>query len=317
VQFGLQINPYLSGATGNSWDAVAAVARVAEDGGFDSLWLYDHFLWDDPVTPDGPYRDSSPSPVIECFVGLAALAAITSRIRLGQLVLGVPYRNPALVAKMATSLDLISHGRSILGLGAAWHAREFAAYGWDFEELGTRMGRLEEAIQVVLAMWREPSPSFNGQYYRLDNALNDPAPIQRPHPPILVGGNGEKVTLRLVAQYGQWCNVFGEPEVVRHRFGVLREHCDRLHRPYDEITKSNHQWVLIGRDETEVKAKLQRWRDAIPSFAGFAGTPPQLIERFREYEAAGSQYCTFQMPDGCEVEPVRLFAQTVIPSLSR
>lgn len=317
MRFGLQINPYVPGATGNPWDAVADIARTAEDGGFDSLWLYDHFLWDNPAAPDGPYREASPAPVLECFVGLAAVAAITHRIRLGQLVLGVPYRNPALVAKMATSLDLVSHGRSILGLGAAWHAREFTAYGWEFEDLGTRMGRLEEAIKVVQAMWREPSPSFTGRFYRLDRALNDPPPIQRPHPPILIGGNGEKVTLRLVAQYGQWCNVFGEPELVGRRFGVLREHCLRLDRPVEEITLSNHLWVVIGRDDADVQAKVKRWKETIPGFPGVAGTPEQLIEKFREYEAVGSQCCTIQLADGSDVDSVRLFAETVIPAFSK
>ena len=308
MRFGLQINPYAPGPTGNPWDAVAAVAQVAEDGGFDSLWLYDHFMFE-----AGPLR-AKPEPVLECFVGMGALAAITNHILLGQLVVGVPYRNPALVAKMATSLDLISHGRSILGLGAAWHKREYEAYGWgQFDDVGVRMKRLEEAIQVVLAMWGEQPASFEGTYYRLDRAVNDPPPIQRPHPPIMIGGNGENVTLRLVAKYGQWCNVFGDPELVRHRFDVLREHCARLGRPTEEITFSNHLWVVVGRDEADVAAKLERLD--VPSFAGLAGTPEQLVEQFRAYAAVGARYCTIQMPDVNDVEPVRLFAEQVMPAL--
>src|SRR5690606_8993054 len=151
-------------------------------------------------------------------------------------------------------------------------------------------------IQVVRAMWTQRPASFEGRYYRIDRALNDPAPIQKPHPPILIGGNGEKVTLRLAAQYAQFCNVFGDPEQARYRFNVVREHCARLGRPTSEITFSNHGWVIIGRDEAEVAAKWERYGQQLPTFAGFAGTPEQLIERFRAYAAAGSQYCTIQMP---------------------
>lgn len=308
MRFGLQVNPYAPGSTGNPWDAVAAVVRAAEDGGFDSLWLYDHFMFE-----AGPLR-ARPEPVLECFVGMGAVAAITSRIRLGQLVVGVPYRNPALVAKMATTLDLISHGRSILGLGAAWHQREYEAYGWgQMEDVGTRMRRLEEAVQVILAMWGEQPASFEGAYYRLDRAVNDPPPIQRPHPPIMIGGNGEKVTLRLAAKYAQWCNVFGDPDLVRHRFDVLREHCSRVGRPIDEITCSNHVWVIVGRDRAEVAAKRERL--SVPTFFGVAGTPDELVEKFRAYAAVGARYCTIQLPDVCDVEPVCLFAEQVIPAL--
>ena len=309
MQFGIQVNPYFPGPTGNPWDSTLATTRAAETAGFDSVWLYDHFMWENhPGQPaDGP--------TLECFVGLGALAAVTSRIRLGQLVVGVPYRNPALVAKMATSLDLISHGRSILGLGAAWHRREFEGYGWDFEDVPTRMKRLEEAIKVVLAMWQDAPASFAGHFYRLDRALNLPSSIQRPYPPLMIGGNGEQVTLRLVARYAQWCNVFGEPELVKHRFAVVREHCDRIGRSPDEITYSNHGWVLIGRTEAEAASKLERCRALVPGFFGLAGTPEQLIEHFRAYAAVGAQYCTIQIPDPDTVEAVELFGETVIPAL--
>ena len=312
MRFGLQVNPYLPGATGNPWDALAAVARAADDSGFDSLFVYDHFLYEGGYSGH-PY----PEPILECFVALGAVAAITKRITLGQLVLGIPYRNPAMLTKMATSLDLISGGRTILGIGAGWHKREMEGYGWgELEEVGTRMKRFEEAIQVILKLWTERPASYDGRFYHLNKVMDTPAPIQRPHPPIMIGGSGEKVTLRLVAQYGQMCNVSGEAETVRNRIAILRDHCARLGRPFDDITITNHGWVIIGRDRAEVDAKVGRLKDLIPGGAGLAGTPAELIEHFQAYAAAGSGYCTIQMPDWVDVEPVRLFAETVIPALA-
>ncbi len=312
MQFGLQVNPYFAGPTGNPWDAVATVARAVDESSFDSLWLYDHFLYEGGYSGH-PY----PEPAMECFSTLSAIAAITRRVRLGQLVLGVPYRNPALVAKMATTLDLISHGRTILGVGAGWHKREYEAYGWGaFEEVGVRMKRLEEALQVIRALWTERPARFSGRFYRLDNVMDNPAPLQKPHPPIMVGGSGEKVTLRLVAQYAQWCNVSGDPATVRQRLAILREHCARVGRPYDEITRSNFATVIVGRDEAEVQAKRERLRDLIPTNGALIGTPEQLIQIFRDYADAGVQYCVFRMPDWIDVEPVQLFAETVIPALA-
>jgi F420-dependent oxidoreductase-like protein len=312
VQFGLQVNPYVAGPTGNPWDAVSAVARATDESGFDSLWLYDHFLYEGGYSGH-PY----PEPVMECFTTLSAIAATTNRVRLGQLVLGVPYRNPALVAKIATTLDLISHGRVILGLGAGWHKREYEAYGWGtFEEIGIRMKRLEEAVQVITKLWTERPAHFEGRFYRLDNVMDNPAPLQEPHPPIMIGGSGEKVTLRLVAQYAQWCNVSGDLETVRHRLDILRQHCDRIGRPYNEITRSHYATVIVGRDAAEVEAKRERLRDLIPTSGALIGTPEQLIATFQSYASVGVQYCIFRMPDWIDVEPVRLFAERVIPELA-
>lgn len=260
MQFGLQINPYLNGPTGNPWDSVERVARATDASAFDSLWVYDHFLYEGGY-PGHPHSE----PVMECFTTLGAIAAITRRVWLGQLVLGVPYRNTAAMAKMATTLDLISHGRSILGLGAGWHKREYEAYGWgEFEPVSTRMARLEEALRVVLAIWTERPAHFEGTYYRLDQALENPSPIQQPHPPIMVGGSGEKVTLRLVAQYAQFCNVSGDPETVERLFARLREHCARLDRPYEAITRSIYATVVVGEDDAAVAAKRERLGEFTP-----------------------------------------------------
>jgi F420-dependent oxidoreductase-like protein len=312
MQFGLQINPYFTGPTGNPWDAVERVARVADASRFDSLWVYDHLLYEGGYSGH-PY----PEPVMECFSTLSAIAAITQRIRLGQLVLGTPYRNPALVAKMATTLDLISHGRTILGIGAGWHKREHEAYGFGpFEEVPVRLKRLEEAIQVIRTLWLERPASFEGKYYRLESVLENPAPIQKPHPPIMIGGSGEKVTLRLVAKYAQWCNVSGDPAKVGYLLHALREHCERVGRPYDEITRSSFATVLIGRDAADVAAKRERLKDFIPTNGALIGTPDELIATFKEYARVGVQYCIFRMADWLDVEPVKLFSDTVIPALA-
>ncbi|HLH74674.1 MAG TPA: TIGR03560 family F420-dependent LLM class oxidoreductase [Chloroflexota bacterium] len=312
MRFGLQVNPYFAGPTGNPWDAVAKAALALDASRFDSLWLYDHLLYEGGYSGH-PY----PEPVLESFSTLSAIAAITNRIRLGQLVIGTPYRNPALLTKMATTLDLISHGRSILGIGAGWHKREYEAYGFGaFEEVPVRMKRLEEAVRVIKKLWTERPASFEGKFYRLDRVMENPAPVQKPHPPIMIGGSGEKVTLRLVAQYAQWCNVSGDPDTVRHRLEVLKEHCERLGRPYDEITRSNYCTVLIGRDEVEVAAKRERLRDFIPVNGALIGTPEQLIELFGNYAKVGVQYSIFRTPDWIDIEPLQLFAERVIPALA-
>jgi F420-dependent oxidoreductase-like protein len=312
MRFGLQINPYYPGETGNPWDGVAPIARAVDEGGYDSLWVYDHFLYEGGY-PGHPHSE----PVMECFTILGAIAAITERVRLGQLVLGVPYRNPAAMTKMATTLDLISHGRTILGLGAGWHRREYEAYGWgQFEEVPVRMRRLEEAVQVVLALWTERPASFEGRFYRLDDVQENPAPAQRPHPPIMIGGSGEKVTLRLVAQYAQMCNVSGDVATVGRLFGALREHCERLGRPPEEVTRTMYTSIILGTDEADVARKRERLGAYIPAKGSLIGTPAQVTDMLAEYARVGAEYVVFRAPDWNDVETVRLFAERVIPALA-
>ncbi len=314
MRFGLQLSPYLPGSTGNPWDCIEEAARFADSSAFDSLWLFDHFLY------EGGFSGHPISePVMECLTTLSAVAGITRRIRLGQLVLGVPYRNPALVAKMATTIDCISHGRSILGLGAGWHAREYAGYGWgELEPVAVRMKRLEESIRVISALWTEHPAHFEGTYYRLDHVLDNPKPIQKPHPPILIGGSGEKVTLRLVAQYGQFCNIWGDPNTLRRRFEILRGHCDRIGRSYDEIIRSTQITVIVGKDDAEVANKRERLRDYVPwnGEVSLIGTPDNLIRMLEEYERIGCQYTILRMPDWGDIEPLQLFAERIIPALA-
>ncbi len=221
---GQQIGSYTPSIHGNHWDTTLAAARACEQAGLDSVWLADHFMFPDKQDPEREV------PVFDCLVALGAIAASTSRIRIGELVVGVPYRNPALLAKMLTTLDVIAHGRSIVGLGAAWHEPEFRAYGWPFPSVRERMEMLEEAVQIVDRLMTQRPASFSGKHYTVEGAYNDPMPVQQPRPPIMVAGSGEKVTLRIAAQYADFCNVGGDPAMVAHKYEVLRQHCERVGR---------------------------------------------------------------------------------------
>jgi F420-dependent oxidoreductase-like protein len=237
TRLGLQIPDFTfpGVAAADLFDTIAGIAMTAEAHGFDSIWVMDHLY---QIGGVGPQED----PMLEAYTLLSAIAARTLDAALGTMVTGVTYRNPALLAKIVTTLDVISSGRAILGIGAAWNDDEHAGYGYDFPPAGERLDRLEEALQICRAMFTEPAPTFEGRHYRIHQVLNNPKPI-RGRIPILIGGGGEKRTLRLVAQYGDACNVFGDPEQVRHKLDVLERHCADVGRDPAEITKTTLQTV--------------------------------------------------------------------------
>nr|WP_221634068.1 LLM class F420-dependent oxidoreductase [Nocardioides luti] len=213
-------------------ERLTETARVADQGGVDLLTVMDH--WFQMENLGGP-----PEPMLEGYTTLGYLAAVTERVRLSLLVTGVTYRHPGLLAKTVTTLDVLSGGRAMLGIGAAWYDREHHGLGVPFPSTSERFERLEETLQVVHQMWSDEDGAYAGTHYRLAETVCVPPPVQRPHPPILIGGSGEKKTLRLVAQYADACNLFGESaEVVAHKLDVLRGHCDTLGRDYDEIEKT-------------------------------------------------------------------------------
>jgi F420-dependent oxidoreductase-like protein len=306
MRLGQQLGTYGPSTHGNHWDTTLAAALACEEAGLDSLWLADHFMFPDRAQPDKEV------PVFDCFVALAAIAARTSRIRIGELVVGVPYRNPALLAKMLTTLDVVAHGRTIIGLGAAWHDEEFVAYGWPFPSVRERMAMLEEAVQIVDRMLTQRPASFAGQHYAVTDAYNDPPPVQQPRPPIMIGGSGEQRTLRIVAQYADFCNVGGDPATVARKFAVLREHCERVGRPYEAITRSNDVGILIAADAQELAAKKARYGEAFD----LVGTPEAIVAGLQRYAAVGSQYVTFHMPDAQEITPIRLLGEVVVPAVA-
>src|SRR3954470_22929155 len=230
------------------FDKLVDIATTAEESGFSSITVMDHLHQIPGVGPRTNW-------MLEGNTVLAGLAARTSRVSVGLLVAGVTYRNPALLAKTTTTLDLISGGRAILGLGAAWYEDEHDAYGFAFPPLKERFERLEEALQIARAMFTQEESSFDGRYYRTHEILNNPRPL-RGDIPIMIGGSGERKTLRMVAQYADACNLFGDVERVRHLLGVLERHCERLGRDGAEITKTKMSQVYIGRTHEEGRGKL-------------------------------------------------------------
>lgn len=303
--FGLQIGTERQSE--NKWDSVHATAKVCEEIGLDSLWYADHFMFG---TPEDEVQ------VMECFTTLGALAATTQRVKLGAYVAGAPYRNPGLTAKMFSTLDVISHGRSIIGLGAAWHEPEFLAYGYRFPPVRERMEMLDEAVRIVLQMLTESPTSFDGKHYSIKDALNYPLPVQKPRPPLMIGGSGEKQTLRLVARYADMCNFYqGDPETTRRKYEVLREHCERLGRPYEEVLRTKHLTILLAADEAELARKKER-HTRFNSDPPVVGVPDTVIARLQEYVDAGVQYFIFNMADAPSAEALYLFAEKVMPAFA-
>jgi len=232
TRLGLQIPSFTYPGVSDAelFGRVAEIATTAEETGFDSVWVMDHFY-------QIRFQGQRTEPMLECYTLLSGLAARTSRVRLGALVTGVTYRNPAHLAKIVTTLDIVSSGRAILGIGAAWNEDEHRGLGFDFLPVSERFERLEEPLQICRAMFQVEAPAFQGKHCRIEEALNFPRPVQQGGPPILIGGSGEKKTLRLVAQYADACNLFGDAATVRHKLDVLEQHCNEIGRDPSE----NHQ----------------------------------------------------------------------------
>jgi alkanesulfonate monooxygenase SsuD/methylene tetrahydromethanopterin reductase-like flavin-dependent oxidoreductase (luciferase family) len=338
----------LHGAAGaNYFDTVRKLAAASEAAGLDAVFYSDHLMsrlhrphvariwWLlaalrrrrlgglfastlaglalrlDRRAGDDPERTL---PTLECFTTLAALAATTRRIRLGALVAAVPYRNPALLARMNANLDLISHGRCIVGLGAGWQEEEFRAYGWRFPSARARAEQLDEAAQIISAMLSQPHTRFRGAHFRLDHALSYPPPVQRPRPPLLIGASGERRTLRTAARYADYSNILGDPATVARKIAVLHAHCAAVGRPAEAITLTNLVSILIARSEAELARKRRSYhhRGGHP----VEGTPARVVEQLRAYIAVGVRYIIFTLPDAHNLEPLALFTETVIPALA-
>lgn len=281
------------------FDRTVDLAQAAEAAGFNLVTVMDHFY---QIRGLGPETD----PMLEAYTTLAALAARTSKIRLATLVTGVTYRNPALLAKEVTTLDVISHGRAMLGLGAAWNEDEHRGYGFEYPPIGKRMDRLEEALAICKAMFTEERPSFEGTYYRIDRALNVPRPLQEGGPKILIGGGGEQRTLRIVARFGDYSHWFGGPiEDLRRKHSVLDRYCEEIGRDPNAVIRTMAAPVLLAANEAEGKRlheQLPPERQAMfrPATPGQAA---EILSRYVEERFGGFTFTnqTMRTPESVEL----------------
>jgi F420-dependent oxidoreductase-like protein len=277
------------------FDSVVEQVQAAEGAGFSTVTVMDHLY---QIPGVGPITD----PMLEGWSVLAALARETSRVRLGTLVTGVTYRNPALLAKTATTLDVISGGRALFGLGAAWNDVEHDGYGFEFPPVRERMDRLDEALTIVRAMFTEERPSFEGRFYRIREALNEPRPIQPGGPPILVGGGGEQRTLRIAARHADlthWFAIGIEP--LRRKTEILERYCAEIGRDPASIERTMGAPVIVAANDAEAQAFLERMPEDRRPFAQ-VGTVQQVAGAMRPYLDAGFTGFTFnnslyRMPD--------------------
>jgi F420-dependent oxidoreductase-like protein len=284
------------------------IAELAERLGYDSLWVYDHFH-NVPV----PAHEA----VFECWTTLAALSQRTSRVRLGQMVGCAAYRNPGLLAKITSNIDVMSGGRLDWGIGAGWYDHEFRGYGYEFLPARDRIAMLRETVEVVRSLWTEPDTTYTGKWVRLEGAQCDPKPLQQPHPSILIGGAGEQLTLRVVARLADRSNFGGNPEEFAHKCDVLRRHCDAVGRDYDEIEKTWSPEIFVRETDDEVRAiggstfgePFDSWQAG-----NLVGTPEQVIDRIGRYRELG---VTSFMPwnrDYPSTDTLQLVAERVLPA---
>ena len=294
------------------WARAVEIAELAETLGYDSLWVYDHFH-NVPV----PAHET----MFECWTTMAALSQRTSRIKLGQMVSCAPYREPALMAKITSNIDVMSGGRLIWGIGAGWYENEFDGYGYPFLAAADRIRVLRETVEIVTAMWSEPDVDYEGMHYTLKGAQCDPKPVQSPRPRVLIGGGGEQLTLRVVARLADASNFGGKPDEFAHKTEVLVDHCRAVGRDYDEVQKTWSPEALIREDEQEVIRGGTRsvWGEPYDAWSAknLVGTPEQVAERVQTYIDLG---CTGFYPwcsDYPDTETMELLAGKVIPEVRR
>ena len=274
---------------------LARIVRGADEAGFDSIWVMDHFF---QIRAVGQAEE----PMLEGWTALGFMAAHSTRARLGLMVGGVHYRLPGLWVKAATTLDVLSGGRAWLGIGAAWNEEESRGLGFPFPPLGERFEMLEETLRIAHGMWsgeRGSEVPFVGRHYSAERLLNSPQSITRPRPPIMIGGGGERKTLRLVAQYADACNVFGGPETIHHKYEVLREHCATVGRDPDEIERSTLQTVRLAVD------------------GGQGESPAQVVDRFGELSDAGAQHVIFSVREAWDPRVMEILGRDVLPEVAK
>jgi F420-dependent oxidoreductase-like protein len=286
-----------------AYETMTRVAQTADEVGFASAWLVDHFH-----TIPLPSQEVT----FECWMSTAALARDTSNIRIGQMVTCNSYRHPALLAKMASTVDVLSHGRLNFGIGAGWYEHEYRAYGYEYPDAPERLRQLREAVQVIRAMWTQEEATFEGKYYQVRGAINQPKGVQQPHIPLLIGGDGEKVTLKLVAQYADACNVGDDPATVKQKLAVLKQHCETVGRDYESIHRTSSTLCLLADSDEQALALLPaelkaRLGESVKT--ALIGGPETLRQRLAAYAAAGVQELLMRFVDGTNLEALRRFAK--------
>lgn len=306
------------------WAAMSGIAAHADAGPWESLWVYDHFH-----TVPVP----SEEPTHEAWTLIAAFAATTSRIRLGQMCTCVSYRNPAYLAKVAATADLISGGRIEMGIGAGWYEHEWKAYGYGFPRAGERLARLDEGVQIMRQAWTTGTATLDGEHYQVNGAIVRPLPLQEGGIPLWIAGGGEKVTLRIAAQYANYTNFAGAPEVFTHKSNVLREHCQTHGTDFDAIVRSADYNTVIGATEAEVNDRLEAIQSRVLPLLGVkkaetfldeyragsplcVGTPEQIIERLTDMKSRGLEYAIHYFPEAAyDRSGIEMFEREVMPAL--
>lgn len=322
IRMGLQIPlfTYPGVPDDELFERIALIATTAEASGFDSVWVMDHFY-------QLPGLGRPDEPMFEAYSLLTALAARTTSVRLGAMVGGMTYRNPAFLAKTVTGLDVISKGRAIWGIGAGWFELEHQQYGFEFGTFTERFEKLEEGLQIAKSMFVNDTTTFDGKWFHVTDALNVPKPVQAGGPPILIGGSGERKTLRMVAQYADACNVFGDATQVRHLMGVLDGHCEAMGRDPKTVCRTRLGTLVVGPTMEAARAKiLGRFGvsslDDLPAdlqarVRGMfvMGDADAIAEQVNELLDAGLDGIVFNMPDAHDVEQVELAGQILRPLL--
>lgn len=305
------------------WPAMVTAAKTIERLGFESAWVYDHFHTVPKPTQEVTY---------EAWTLMAALAAVTDTVRLGQMCTCNSYRPPSYLAKVAANIDVISGGRLEMGIGAGWYEHEYLGYGYGFDKPSVRIGMLRESVEIMQRMWTEEEVTYEGKYYRLAGAINQPKPVQDPHIPFWIAGGGEKLTLNVAARYAGYTNFGGTIENFKHKSEVLAGHCREVGRDFDAITRSANFNVIIGETEADVKDKYdwhldhytpligaERAERTMRNFdgpGGLAGTPEQIVRSLQSWEAAGMGYSIVYFADAAyDTSSMELFMREVVPHL--
>jgi F420-dependent oxidoreductase-like protein len=305
------------------WARMLDVARHADDGPWDSLWVYDHFHTVPEPTEEATH---------EAWTLMAAFAATTSRVKLGQMCTCMSYRNPAYLAKVAATVDLISGGRAQMGIGGGWYEHEWRAYGYGFPRAGERLARLDEGVQIMKQAWRDGVATLDGTHYQVDGAIVQPQPLQPGGIPLWIAGGGEKVTLRIAAQHADYTNFDGSVEGFAHKSEVLRGHCERVGRPFEEITRTADYNIVIGATEAEAAERLAAHEARVAGVLGAEkaaevaralregpgyGTPEQVAERLAAVQGVGLAYAICYFPEAAfDLGGVELFEREVMPVLT-